>query len=108
MSNNNRKNWSDSISYYENLVLNNKNDWRLPNVNEAISLRYGDNILDYQGFSQFTKLNQSHHWTSTTNPKVTTEAVYYQPNTMNIGYGLAASGNDGKAYLMQVRCVRGG
>ena len=108
VSNDNRNNWNDSISYCESLVLNNKSDWRLPNVNEAISLRYGDNTLDYLGFSQFTRLNQSYHWTSTTNPKVTTEAVYYNPNTMSVGFGLPANGNDGKDYLMQSRCVRGG
>ena len=108
VSNSNRNNWNDSISYCESLVLNNKSDWRLPNANEAISLRYGDNTLDYLGFSQFTRVNQSYYWTSTTNPKVTTMAVYYKPNTMKIGFGLPANGNDGKAYLLYTRCVRGG
>jgi len=103
---NERRNWKDSINYCSSLVLNDKNDWRLPNINEVISLRYGDTEIDYNGFEPLD--HTSSFWTSTTNSKDITEGVWYRLNYLSIRFGLSADGNDGKDYLFYTRCIRGG
>jgi len=69
------KSWEDAIAYCENLNLDGKTDWRLPNINELKSL------VDYSKSIPTIVLNleatteSDRYWTSTINPK-DTETVY--------------------------------
>lgn len=57
--------WKDALAYCENLTLGGYSDWRLPNINELISL------VDYSTFSpsidtRYFTNTAYHYWSSTT------------------------------------------
>lgn len=55
--------WTEALDYCEQLELSDYNDWRLPNVNELLTL------LDYKkgiDSSNFTNISKSSYWSSTT------------------------------------------
>ena len=58
------QNWQEAISYCEALELDNKNDWRLPNKNELITIvDYGENTPAISPVFQHTMSNA--YWSST-------------------------------------------
>lgn len=62
-----QRNWTDALTYANNLNLGGHSDWRLPNVNELGSLINADQVdlaawLNGQGFSS---LPSGHYWSST-------------------------------------------
>ena len=92
--------WRDAIDYCEALILNGKDDWRLPNKKELLS------IVDYSTYSPaissiFVKTNSNYYWSSTTNASDTGDAwgvYFYDGNTDNAN----------KSSNGTVRCVRAG
>ncbi len=48
---NNRQKWFSAINYCENLEINGARDWRLPNINESLSLI--SELDDYNGVFQY-------------------------------------------------------
>jgi hypothetical protein len=94
------KSWEDAISYCENLDLDGKRDWRLPNINELQSL------IDYGTFSpaivsvlKDTTVN-SHYWSSTTSVDSIEDAMYVHFYIGSFYYKDKSSNSN------YVRCVR--
>ena len=92
--------WRDAIDYCEALILNGKDDWRLPNKKELLS------IVDYSTYSPaissiFAKTTSYYYWSSTTYASDTSGAwsVYFY------GGGTVYSH---KSDSDVVRCVRAG
>lgn len=96
--------WDEALQFVaclnDNLYLN-KDDWRLPNVNELLSLENaGQDVYAYLTGQGFTLDQNGQYWSSTT----------YQPEpwkawTVYYGWGGASSGSDksGKLYVLPVR-----
>jgi len=99
--------WRDAIDYCESLVLDNKDDWRLPNINELMrTVGHNKDISNGRGETSlntiFTSTNYyAYFWSSTTNPDAYDEAYY-----LDGGYGKFNSHS--KTTTHKVRCVRGG
>jgi len=98
--------WRDAIDYCESLVLDNKDDWRLPNINELMrTAGHNKDISNGRETSLntiFTSTNYyAYFWSSTTNPDAHDEAYY-----LDGGYGKFNSHS--KTTTHKVRCVRGG
>ena len=100
--------WAGAATYCGGLNIGGFNDWRLPNLNELISIvDYGaKNPAINQTYFQDTDyvvdsaLNQ--YWSSTTNPGDTNQAFSVEFSAGNAG-GLVD-----KTTSYSVRCVRGG
>ena len=93
--------WTDAIDYCEALSLNSKDDWRLPNKKELLS------IVDYGTYNPaisfvFEKtVTNDDYWSSTTYASYTSHAWY-----VNFRNGDAYGYNKSNSY--SVRCVRAG
>lgn len=93
--------WNASIDYCEALDFAGVQDWRLPNINELLSitdLTTSNPAID----STFQNTASSFYWSSTT----------YAPDTDNAWYVYFNGGVDGAyaktATFFYVRCVRSG
>jgi len=92
--------WTDAIDYCEALSLNGKDDWRLPNRNELLS------IVDYGTYnpaisSVFEKSTSYYYWSSTTSAEETNYKYFvdfYDGETYDLDKSVNAN----------VRCVRAG
>lgn len=94
--------WSKSISYCENLDLNNKKNWRLPNIIELSSLvddtQTNPSIIDnLKSTTLFGGAN--YYWSSTSFTNSLDEAWY-------IGFHAGNQSTSNKLELNYVRCVR--
>ena len=95
--------WQSAIDYCEGLFLNSKDDWRLPNKKELLS------IVDYSAYdpaisSVFEEIASDffkYYWSSTTYASDTGDALLV--NFKN-GY----TDNSSKHHDYSVRCVRSG
>jgi hypothetical protein len=103
------RNWQNGLAYCENLSLNSKTDWRLPNIRELKSIV---NISRYHPASDpvFTSRFSS-YWSATTVATVAAvTAATNQPATSAWIVNFA-NGDDNwyvKTDSYLVRCVRGG
>ena len=92
--------WIDAIDYCENLSLDSKNDWRLPNLNELKSLidrtKYAPAIV-----SGFANVSSSYYWSATSDESNKNDAwlVFFSDGFV---------GNNDKNLSSDVRCVRAG
>jgi len=91
-------NWNGAISYCENLGLDGKNDWRLPNINElksiVIETQYAPTI------DEKFKYTKNHYYYSSTARKQSTSYKYRINFTDgSISYAYASDG-------YYIRCVR--
>ena len=105
--------WDEAITYCENLNLGGYDDWRLPNINELISIvdytKYDDAIYDI--FENNNKYNTFHdYWSSTTVGNQTKIAITVQFLTGRISTHASDGVNNGNKldFKYNVRCVRGG
>jgi uncharacterized delta-60 repeat protein len=89
--------WTSAINHCENLVHGNYNDWRMPNINELITL-FDPAESNYIN-ATFTHRTASATWASTSKDSARTNAM-----VMSIGAFTKVS----KSNLNKVRCVRAG
>lgn len=95
------RNWEDSIDYCENLILESKEDWRMPNINELVSiLDYSENLPAINNL--FVHTSGLYYWSSTIKDN---DASFAQYVYFAYGYsGRTVSKSDNE----YTRCVRGG
>ncbi|MCB1191129.1 MAG: DUF1566 domain-containing protein [Leptospiraceae bacterium] len=68
-------NWNDAISYCNNLSLGGKTNWRLPNLNELLSIKeHSKASVPLLNTTVFPASPSGYFWTSTTDPGTTTQA----------------------------------
>ena len=93
------KTWKEALAYCENLEYAGYSDWRLPNMNELVTL------LDYSQtaapVSQFPEMPSDTFWTSTyENYYGGAEGAFY------VSFGTGAVAHNGASAQYSVRCVR--
>ena len=99
--------WSEAITYCHDLNLSNIKGvvWRLPNINELLSLVDDSNANGID--TVFTLHKFDKYWTSTTSFNVTTTALYNDFSLTAHSLELVKNQDDG-ATTAYVRCVRTG
>ena len=106
--------WQGSIDYCEALILAEQNDWRLPNLNELLSIADKHKVTAPAINSQFKyvaytpndlTLNTTLYWSSTTSIDYSDKAY-----NVNFNYGDETDYFDQskKVQTNYTRCVRGG
>ena len=102
------RNWESALEYCEAMNLDEKSDWRLPNIRELESIvdesRYGP---AHDPVFQSTSNCSPNYWSSTSSLPNSDSAwvvIFYDTNYRDDGY----VGNGPKSQKYQVRCVRGG
>jgi hypothetical protein len=93
--------WEDANYYCDELNLTEKQDWRLPNINELRSLVDGSRFNPALDRLKFPDVKASLYWSSTTSPS-RNEIAWF------ISFVLGNANSYKKQYSYFVRCVRGG
>ena len=94
------KTWQSAINYCEALTLGDYDDWRLPNINELLSI-VDDTKINPSMSSVFKSFASSNYWSSTTN-------AYYSSNAWLVGFYYGYQDYNNKNNSIYVRCVRAG
>lgn len=125
-----QKNWADAITYCETLTLGSFNDWRLPNINELLSIvdknkvagspaiRAYMTVFEYVVYTVGQSGYNDLYWSSST-PNVNNDTTYTDIDhaiAVNFYYGdeyyfnFSGFGDDPAEKIKEnyVRCVRGG
>jgi hypothetical protein len=93
-------NWENALVFAENLTLQGKSDWRLPNIKELESLNDETQSQPSVNFNFFQGINSKKYWSSTSLPNQTTQAWF-----MDTRFGVVS--HELKTARNQVLCVRG-
>ena len=93
--------WKDALKYCQDLEYADKDDWRLPNINELHSLAtYG---LNYELQTTFPDLGDDFFWSSTTNANIIPNAWVMEFKLGIIKPELEKGKNENYIYTMCVR-----
>ena len=75
-----RYEWRDALTYCEDLSLDSKGDWRLPNINELKSIivetQYAPAISEIFKYTKYIRSNQTHGYWSSTAEKEYSKSAY--------------------------------
>ncbi len=94
------KPWDAAGTYCSEFSLGDNNDWRLPNIEELITLVYEGERNPALMKGVFHKYISSYYWSSTTDSENTSNALL-------VGFTRGLLSNHGKTNPHYVRCVRG-
>ncbi len=100
--------WSLALQYCKSINIGGLM-WRLPNLNESVSLIYPNRNFSISGSSpnidilSFPSTPLGNYWTSTTSPPYGSIVAHY----LNNNSGSISIGGTNKAYSAYVRCVSG-
>lgn len=92
------KAWADAINYCETLSLGGHSDWRLPSIEELVSITDKGRVNPSIDPS-FANVASSNYWSSTTN-------VSNSDNAWNVNFNNGNDNNNNKTGSNYVRCVR--
>ena len=93
-----RKSWQNAINYCETLTLGDNDDWRLPNINELVSIV--DDTKENPSMTPVFKFFAStYYWSSTTYTADSDRAWY-------VYFGIGYQSDSPKSRRYSVRCVR--
>ena len=93
-----RRSWDEAISHCEDLYLENKADWRLPNIRELITLV---DVEKYNpAINPVFEFMATPYWSSTTSR--------YRDSAWGVHFYHGDDFRSMKTYKYYVRCVRGG
>ncbi|MBN2823830.1 MAG: DUF1566 domain-containing protein [Campylobacterales bacterium] len=95
--------WKEALDYCEDLTFGGYSDWRLPNLNELLSL------VDYSKSSPatdsiFTHIINDYYWSSSS----AWGGGTFNSSSWRVNFQDGADGIEHKSYSNFVRCVRGG
>lgn len=93
--------WENALVFSDNLVLQGKSDWRLPNVKELESLNDETRSQPSVNFIFFQGIGSKKYWSSTSLPNQTEQAWF-----MDTGFGVVS--HELKTDKNHLICVRGG
>lgn len=88
--------WIDAIAYCKDLRLNEKFDWRLPNINELESIVDRSSDSSTLFINGFTKVDASLYWSSTS----------LNAKGWSIDFSIGSSTFSPKGDSYSIRCVR--
>lgn len=92
--------WEDALVFAEQLELQGKSDWRLPNIKELESLNDETRSQPSVNFNYFEGFSTNKYWASTSLPNQTTQAWF-----MDTRFGVVS--HEVKTTQSHVLCVRG-
>lgn len=90
--------WYDSLIYCEDMIFEGFSDWRVPNINEFLSI-VDRSKKDKTIYDAFKKVKNFAYWTSTTNEILNSMAWH-------IRFETAKTTSYSKSSKYYVRCVR--
>lgn len=100
--------WSGALEHCESLMYAGHEDWRLPSINELLSIvdekkeaEPAVNTTFFSGFDTFSGL-----WTSTTHRKQFQSAYVVYFNEQNTTVGRGGVGGHSKTFTAHALCVR--
>ncbi len=93
--------WTDAGTYCNDLTLDGKTDWRLPTVEELVSITDKGHANPSINTIYFQNVTSSVYWSSTT---LASDSSYAWLVYFDYGYDRCY----GKAHSVYVRCVRSG
>jgi hypothetical protein len=96
-----QRTWAQAIGDCEALNFAGHSDWRLPNINELLSIMDISKSNPAMDTTCFPSNTVNYFWSSTTTPIYPSSALYVNFNT----YGLSASASKSTGTI-NVRCVR--
>jgi len=100
--------WTESIDYCEALKLNGENDWRLPNINELLSIiDYAQSTPAIHTIFQNVAFENPWYWSSSS-PADSHSMANYVPFEFAYRSRLPKGVANTYTYTNYVRCVRGG
>ena len=93
--------WANAVTYCDGLTLDGKDDWRLPSIEELVSITDKSKVNPSINETYFKSVTSNYYWSSTTLASDSSLAwgVYF-----NYGY----DGWYNKTSSYYVRCVRSG
>ncbi len=93
--------WQAAMDFCQDLALNDKTDWRLPDIDELQTILDRSNFDPAADKNIFSNIQSAAYWANTTNAYDTSYAWF-----VSFSFGYVA--NDSKSSHNYVRCVRNG